>query len=90
MRTVVIILVLALQAPAAYAEVWGSVKSKIYHYRLCRWNAQIKPEYKVSFASPAAARKAGYHPCGKCRPPAAENLVGPHSAEKLPPAHNSY
>ena len=66
--------ILALLLPTlALAEVWGSSKSKVYHYRLCRWNAQIRPEYKVSFPSPAAARKAGYQPCGKCRPPAAES-----------------
>lgn len=65
-------LLLVLLAATAYGEVWGSSKSKVYHTRLCRWNAQIKPEYKVSFASPAVARKAGYEPCGTCRPPGVE------------------
>lgn len=63
---------LVLLPTLCLAEVWGSSKSKIYHYRLCRWNAQIKQEYKVSFPNAAAARKAGYEPCKKCRPPMAK------------------
>jgi methylphosphotriester-DNA--protein-cysteine methyltransferase len=84
------VLFFVLSAVTAHAEVWGSAKSHIYHFRLCRWNAQIKPEYKVSFASPAAARKAGYYPCEKCRPPAAADRGPRKPAEKEPRSHNSY
>lgn len=87
MQKLLFAFILALLLPAvALAEVWGSSKSKIYHYQLCRWNAQIKKEYKISFPSPAAALKAGYQPCGKCRPP----TTGRTPAEKLRTTHNSY
>lgn len=61
-----------LLATMASAEVWGSARSKIYHHKLCRWTAQIRQEYRISFASPLEARKAGYQPCGTCRPPGIE------------------
>jgi len=91
MQKLLITVFLALLLPTvALAEVWGSSKSKVYHYRLCRWNAQIKPEYKISFPSPAAARKAGYQPCGKCRPPAIDSHERHKPAEKAAATHNSY
>jgi methylphosphotriester-DNA--protein-cysteine methyltransferase len=90
LRYALVIVMSAAAASAASGEVWGSAKSKVYHYRLCRWNAQIKPEYKVSFPSPAAARKAGYQPCGTCRPPGAENRDHRRSAEKEGATHNRY
>lgn len=90
MRIFLCTVVFVLSAVTAYAEVWGSAKSKVYHYRLCRWNAQIKPEYKISFASPAAARKAGYQPCGKCRPPALDYPGRYKAVEKERTSHNSY
>lgn len=74
-KTVLVAIVFILFAVAAYGEVWGSARSRTYHYRLCRWNAKIKKEYRVSFPSPAAARKAGYLPCEKCRPPATDSAV---------------
>jgi methylphosphotriester-DNA--protein-cysteine methyltransferase len=72
MRKLLIAVILILLPAMACAEVWGSAKSKIYHHNLCRWKAQIKPEYRISFASPVEARKAGYQPCGTCRPPGVE------------------
>lgn len=91
MGKLLVAVILALLLPTvALAEVWGSTRSKIYHYRLCRWNAQIKPEYKVGFASPAAARKAGYLPCAKCRPPTADSLNRHKPVEKERTTHNSY
>lgn len=71
-RIYIFILAALLLTKPAWAEVWGSSKSRVYHYKLCRWTAQIKPEYRLSFATPAAARKAGYQPCGTCRPPGVE------------------
>jgi methylphosphotriester-DNA--protein-cysteine methyltransferase len=87
MKEFVVALVLVLVAATAYGEVWGSTRSKIYHYRLCRWNAQIKQEYKISFSSPAVARKAGYEPCGTCRPPSTESRdrYKPAEKERTPP-----
>lgn len=90
MRKLLLVFFLTLLPTLALAEVWGSSKSKIYHYRLCRWNAQIKQEYKISFPSPAAARKAGYNPCGKCRPPVAANRERHKPAEKEDATNNSY
>ena len=73
MRALLVAAILAiLLPPMAYAEVWGSSRSKVYHHKLCRWNAQIRQEYKVSFASPLEARKSGYQPCETCRPPGIE------------------
>ncbi|HZV81665.1 MAG TPA: hypothetical protein VFF53_05810 [Geobacteraceae bacterium] len=71
-RIAFILLALLLCAATAWAEVWGSSKSKAYHYKLCRWMGQVKPEYRLSFATPLEARKAGYQPCGTCRPPGVE------------------
>ncbi len=73
MRKLLAVFLLALLLPTmALGEVWGSAKSKVYHNRLCRFKAKIRQEYRVSFASPAQARKAGYQPCGICRPPGIE------------------
>lgn len=71
-RMVLVLLVLLLCAATAHAEVWGSTRSRVYHKKLCRWMGQVKPAYRLSFATPLAARKAGYHPCGTCRPPGVE------------------
>lgn len=71
-RVTGILIVLFLCVTSARAEVWGSTKSRAYHRKLCRWMGQVKPAYRISFASPLAARKAGYQPCGTCRPPGVE------------------
>ncbi len=81
-RMTLVLVVLLLCAATARAEVWGSTKSKVYHYRLCRWMGQVKPEYRLSFASPLAARKAGYQPCGTCRPPGVEPGEGVRKMRK--------
>ena len=72
MRMMGVLMMLLLFATTACAEVWGSTKSRAYHKKLCRWMGQVKPEYRISFATPLAARKAGYQPCGTCRPPGVE------------------
>lgn len=54
---------------AAWAELWGSAKSQVYHLPTCRFAAKILPENRVKFANADAARKEGYRPCGTCRPP---------------------
>jgi len=71
-RILLLLLALLLCAAPARAEVWASSKSKVYHKKLCRWMGKVKPEYRFSFATPLAARKAGYQPCGTCRPPGVE------------------
>jgi methylphosphotriester-DNA--protein-cysteine methyltransferase len=71
-RIALLLMVLLLCATTAWGEVWGSTKSKAYHRKLCRWMGQVKPEYRIGFATPLAARKAGYHPCATCRPPGVE------------------
>jgi hypothetical protein len=71
-RLILVLLVLLLWVTAAGAEVWGSSKSRVYHKKLCRWMGQVKPAYRLSFATPLAARKAGYQPCATCRPPGVE------------------
>ena len=90
MKWLLLALLLFMNAATVYGEVWGSTRSKVYHQRLCRWNAQIKPEYRTSFSSPAAAVKAGYKPCEKCRPPLVETRNRPNSAGKESTPHNSY
>lgn len=71
-KLAIVLLVILLSTSSVWAEVWGSTKSKAYHKKLCRWMGQVKPEYRLSFATPLDARKAGYHPCGTCRPPGVE------------------
>lgn len=81
--TSVLVVLLLLCTATARAEMWGSTKSKAYHYKLCRWMAQVKPEYRLSFPSPYAARKAGYQPCGTCRPPGVEPGEGVRKERKI-------
>lgn len=59
---------LLLQTPA-WAELWGSAKSQVYHLPSCRFAAKIRVENRVKFANADAARKAGYRPCEVCQPP---------------------
>lgn len=60
---------LLLSQTLAWAELWGSAKSQVYHLPTCRFAAKILPENRVKFANADAARKEGYRPCGTCRPP---------------------
>lgn len=91
-RWVLLLLTLLLFSSAAWAEVWGSAKSRVYHKRLCRWMGEVKPEYRLSFPSPLAARQAGYQPCGTCRPPGVEpgERGGKSPAKKPKSVDNSY
>lgn len=49
--------------------VIGSKDSDKYHLPACGLVKKIKPENKIEFKSPAEALKAGYSPCGFCKPP---------------------
>lgn len=61
-----------IPAPAEEPKVEGqyvaSVKSDKYHYPTCRYAEKIEPENLVWFKDSAAARSAGYSPCGICKP----------------------
>lgn len=46
----------------------GSKKADTYHFPSCRYAKAIKPENMLWFSSAAAAKKAGYKPCGTCKP----------------------
>ncbi len=47
----------------------GSVNSDKYHFPECRHAQNIKAENKIWFDSLEEAKKAGYVPCGACKPP---------------------
>ncbi len=53
---------------AAAGKYVGSKKSDKYHLPGCQWAKKINQEYQVWFKDEAAARAAGYQPCGACRP----------------------
>ena len=57
--------------PDEKVTVIGSKDSNKYHLPTCGIAKNIKPENKVEFKSPADAVKAGYSPCGVCKPPKA-------------------
>lgn len=46
----------------------GSDESDKYHYASCRWAKKILPQNEIWFKDEAAARAAGYVPCGVCKP----------------------
>ncbi|MDZ7672808.1 MAG: MBL fold metallo-hydrolase [Halanaerobiales bacterium] len=48
----------------------GSKESDKYHYPNCRWVEKILEKNKIWFSSVNDAKKAGYKPCGTCKPPA--------------------
>ncbi len=52
--------------------VVASKGSDKYHLPGCGIAKSIKPENKIEFKSPAEAAKAGYSPCGVCKPPKAD------------------
>ncbi len=47
----------------------GSKKSDKYHYPSCTNAKTIQPHNLIWFSSVAEAKKAGYKPCGGCKPP---------------------
>jgi hypothetical protein len=49
-------------------EYWGSAKGTTYHRPSCQWAQKTKPANRVVFKSKEEAVKAGYHPCGDCKP----------------------
>ena len=58
-------------AKATKTKSAGYVASKEggkYHKLSCSLAANVKPENKVTFATKAQAEKAGYAPCGVCKP----------------------
>ncbi len=54
---------------AGNASYVGSVNSDKYHYPECRHAKSIKAGNQVWFDSVEEAKKAGYVPCGACKPP---------------------
>jgi len=55
-------------APVVTGKYVGSSKSDKYHYPNCRYAEKISPGNHVWFKDEAAARAAGYSPCGVCKP----------------------
>jgi hypothetical protein len=54
-------------APAT-AEVVGNRRSHVYHRPTCPGAGRMSERNRVTFASAAAAKAAGYRPAGDCRP----------------------
>lgn len=46
----------------------GSAKSDKFHYPNCRWAEKILKENEIWFNTIKEAKKAGYEPCGVCKP----------------------
>jgi len=46
----------------------GSLKSDKYHLPSCRWAKEISKENQIWFDTKEEAKKAGYKPCGVCKP----------------------
>jgi micrococcal nuclease len=61
--------------PAAAAAYVGSSRSRLYHRKSCEWARRIGTANRIMFDSAAAAREAGYAPCGVCHPPVAKAAV---------------
>jgi micrococcal nuclease len=57
----------AKPAPVAAALV-GNKDSKVFHRPECKIGAKMNAGNKVSFSTRAEAVKAGYKPCGVCKP----------------------
>jgi len=55
------------RSPYAGTVIASSIRNK-YHRPTCRWARKIARNNRIAYASPAAARQAGRHPCGECRP----------------------
>lgn len=52
---------------AGTAVVGSRIRTK-FHRPGCRWARKISSRNRITFASSADARRAGYRPCGECRP----------------------
>lgn len=78
-------LLVTLCCGVSLAEYWGSSESSRYHYGRCWWRKTIKKEYLVRFASADEAFRAGYTPCGKCRPPVTDKRPVPNAANRKTP-----
>lgn len=50
---------------------WGSDTTRVFCVPSCRHARRVTGAHRVTFGSEAAARGAGYRPCGVCRPAAA-------------------
>ena len=55
--------------PASARKYIGSRNSNVYHLPHCRFVAQINEANAIWFATPSAAKAAGYRPCRGCNPP---------------------
>jgi len=58
----------AVSAADYHGPYWGSSKSTKYHNPNCEYAEKISAANKVVFNSKEEAVKAGYVPCGKCKP----------------------
>lgn len=45
-----------------------------YHLPTCKKAKRIQEQNRITFASPEEAIRAGYVPCGLCKPPAKDSL----------------
>ncbi len=54
--------------PATTGTYVGSKESDKYHYPSCRWAKEIKSGNEMWFQTEGEAVKAGYQPCGVCKP----------------------
>ena len=61
--------ILATATTATGGQFVGSLESDKYHYPSCRWAKKILPQNEIWFSSSQEARRAGYVPCGVCKPP---------------------
>jgi O-6-methylguanine DNA methyltransferase len=52
----------------AGVRYYGSDSTHIFCFPTCRYNKTLTERHRVSFASEAQARAAGYRPCKVCRP----------------------
>jgi len=53
---------------ATSGKYLGSIESDKYHYPTCRWAEKILSHHRIWFKDEAAAKAAGYVPCGVCEP----------------------
>ena len=46
----------------------GNSSTKVYHSRSCPLAAKIQPQHRVAFRMQGEPDRAGYSPCGSCKP----------------------
>jgi len=66
--TVITAPVIPVTTTVSTGKYVGSVKSNKYHIPTCRYAENINSENEIWFKDAAAAKAAGYVPCGVCKP----------------------